>query len=193
MVYYQTRGDSISKFSYEIWVSGTSVMLEVNNNLVDSHCFENYDEADTSVVEDVKPFNDGKFFVPTFSEQMLEMKECLRVASKDFDISKLKVIGCFLSDFDSVRVAVTSGLMPDIRNNSVDFSTIDKELSKTCLKDSLNSVLCCFNVQVDTINSQEHICFYYKSMPCPDPSTIHDISSPIVIDTELYIRVKHKE
>lgn len=193
MVYYQTRGDSISKNSYALWTCDGKVMLEVHHNLFDLQYFESHGKVDSTIVDDVKPFNEGKYFVPTFSEQMSEMKECLRVASKDYNLCELDHFVCFLSSFDSIAVAVTSGLMSDIRNNGVDFSTIDRELSKTCLKDSLNSVLKNFKLRVDTIMSQEHILFVHMDELFQNSSSISDSSSPLVVDTELYISLKHKK
>lgn len=191
VVYYQTRNDSISKYSYVLWNTSGRTMLEINDNVSNPQYFVSQD--DTSTVDYMKSFNNGRYFIPTFSEQLLEMKECLRVASKDFDLHGLKCIGCFLTTFDTIAVAVTYDLMDDIRKNNVNFSILDMELSKTCLADSLNNVLYNFNLKVDSIKCQEYIAFYHNGVPCHIPSSISNQSSKFVIDTQLFIELKQKK
>ncbi|MCR5587034.1 MAG: hypothetical protein K6F77_05835 [Lachnospiraceae bacterium] len=218
-LYYQICGDSISVNSYRIWnlydfVSKDVNTLEIFNNL--THVIYFADKNDTCATWFEKPFNNGKYFTPTFSEQMTEMKACLYKASSDFDISKLRHITCFLISFDTVACDVSSRILSSKKNFklSPDIVTyqqlydvldsvgvdcthkaIDKELAKTCLKDSLNSVLECFNLQVDTIMSQEEVSFRNKSGDfLRNRSSLYRKKEtlPFILDTELYIKLKSR-
>ena len=190
VVYYQTRNDSISKYSYVLWNTSGRTMLEINDNVSNPQYFVSQD--DTSTVDYMKSFNDGRYFVPTFSGQMSELKECLRVASKDFDISKMKCITCGLMDFDSIDVVVTSALMPAIRKNRLSQSAISKELFKSCLTSSLNLILSDYNLEINTIEC-EKISYLHKAASGEYIWTDNVKFTPTIIVTWLYIELKRND
>ena len=189
-VFYQVRGDSISKYSYVI-SNLYGVSLEINDNLANSSYFVDISDE---VAGKKKAFNDGKYFVPTFSEQMSEMKECLKKASEEFDISKLYCIACFSTVFDSVACDISSRILSNNKGALLSYAIIDSKLAKTSLKDSLNRVLESFNLQVDTIKSQEEIsrcdktALYYRS-----PVFKKKEMPPFIIETHLCIMLRQKE
>lgn len=120
------------------------------------------DENDTTAFGGFKKPREKIFRSPTSAEMINEIKQCLSVASKKYNLNKLYHFSFRLSYWCDVAIQTSEILEKENKLNVIKHADIDKALEKTSLKDSLMNIFGCYGKTIKKIVCYEIISLLIK-------------------------------
>ena len=120
------------------------------------------DENDTTAFGGFKKPREKIFRSPTSAEMINEIKQCLSVASKKYNLNKLYHFSFRLSYWCDVAIQTSEILEKENKLNVIKHADIDKALEKTSLKDSLMNIFGCYGKTIKEIACCEIISLLRK-------------------------------
>lgn len=146
------------------------------------------DENDTTAFGGFKKPREKIFRSPTSAEMINEIKQCLSVASKKYNLNKLYHFSFRLSYWCDVAIQTSEILEKENKLNVIKHADINKALEKTSLKDILVNIFGCYGKTIkeiacyELINSirKENLQDYsplYKDSHCPNE----------IVDVEVFV------
>ena len=120
------------------------------------------DENDTTAFGGFKKPREKIFRSPTSAEMIDEIRQCLSVASKKYNLNKLYHFSFRLSDWCDVAIQTSEILEKENKLNVIKHADIDKALEKTSLKDSLMNIFGCYGKTIKEIACCEIISLLRK-------------------------------
>lgn len=120
------------------------------------------DENDTTAFGGFKKPREKIFRSPTSAEMINEIKQCLSVASKKYNLNKLYHFSFRLSYWCDVAIQTSEILEKENKLNVIKHADIDKALEKTSLKDSLMNIFGCYGKTIKEIACYEIISLLRK-------------------------------
>lgn len=150
--------------------------------------FIDEDENDTTAFGGFKKPREKIFRSPTSAEMIDEIKQCLSVASKKYNLNNLFRFSFRLSDWCDIAIQTSEILEKENKLNVIKHADINKALEKTSLKDSLVNIFGCYGKTIkeiacyELINSirKENLKDYsplYKDSHCPNE----------IVDVEVFV------
>ena len=141
--------------------------------------FIDEDENDTTAFGGFKKPREKIFRSPTSAEMIDEIKQCLSVASKKYNLNNLFRFSFRLSYWCDVAIQTSEILEKENKLNVIRHADIDKALEKTSLKDSLMNIFGCYGKTIKEIACCEIISLLrkenlqdysplYKDSNCPN-------------------------
>ena len=120
------------------------------------------DENDTTAFGGFKKPREKIFRSPTSAEMIDEIRQCLSVASKKYNLNKLYHFSFRLSYWCDVAIQTSEILEKENKLNVIKHADIDKALEKTSLKDSLMNIFGCYGKTIKEIACCEIISLLRK-------------------------------
>ena len=146
------------------------------------------DENDTTAFGGFKKPREKIFRSPTSAEMINEIKQCLSVASKKYNLNNLFRFSFRLSYWCDIAIQTSEILEKENKLNVIKHADINKALEKTSLKDSLMNIFGCYGKTIKEIACYEIISLLrkenlkdysplYKDNHCPDE----------IVDVEVFV------
>ena len=120
------------------------------------------DENDTTAFGGFRKPREKIFRSPTSAEMIDEIKQCLSVASKKYNLNNLFRFSFRLYDWCDIAIQTSEILEKENKLNVIKHADIDKALEKTSLKDSLMNIFGCYGKTIKEIACCEIISLLRK-------------------------------
>lgn len=168
-------------------IGGLGIRIKCNEEMKEYQSWKDDELLKSDSIATAFSFPFKKYKRLLYPELLSQLDTCMKVAEKNFVLSRMKYIIVQIEDFPDIAIAVSRHLE---KNNLYSHSTINSALLQTSFKSDLEKILQRYHLCVDKMSSQEIIFYENAEVYAKRYQLSKDTLPEKIVGVEVYVGLK---